>query len=283
MSDEDFPAAHSMDTHWFAVDKAGQVARFDTGEAGAVPVSSGTLSVEEILSHFPPNSPIQYEVEDLIATEGGPVFHYSYAEQRSVTASFSDSQSCYSVLMLLKAQPLMLGQDAQPPASASDLLKLVFKPDEVHNRLFAELIASVGPIQPIPNSRHLLGYIEGPLPVGILQQLVQSGLVLKAWVNHGLSAERLGIYEYSHGDGFENWVAGLYLLENVPVQPLRLQDLPPTLRDALARVHFAQRKFGQDAAIDPREAGECVSWGTPWVGFDGIVQRADEDDEGTIA
>lgn len=33
----DFPAAHSMDTTWFAVDKDGRVAAFQSGEAGAVP------------------------------------------------------------------------------------------------------------------------------------------------------------------------------------------------------------------------------------------------------
>ena len=35
--DADFPAAHSMDTMWFAVDRDGRVGCFDSGEAGAVP------------------------------------------------------------------------------------------------------------------------------------------------------------------------------------------------------------------------------------------------------
>ncbi|MEM6931175.1 MAG: hypothetical protein AAF602_29865 [Myxococcota bacterium] len=35
---KDWPAAHSMDTEWFGVDENGQIARFDTGEPGAVPV-----------------------------------------------------------------------------------------------------------------------------------------------------------------------------------------------------------------------------------------------------
>lgn len=33
----DYPAAHSMDTHWFAVDADGRVASLYSGEAGAVP------------------------------------------------------------------------------------------------------------------------------------------------------------------------------------------------------------------------------------------------------
>jgi hypothetical protein len=35
--DDDFPAAHSMDTQWFAIDHNGYVARFFTGAGGAVP------------------------------------------------------------------------------------------------------------------------------------------------------------------------------------------------------------------------------------------------------
>ena len=31
---EDFPAAHSMDTDWFAVDVDGRLAYFDSGEVG---------------------------------------------------------------------------------------------------------------------------------------------------------------------------------------------------------------------------------------------------------
>src|SRR5262245_52320304 len=36
-SEVDFPAAHSMDTNWFAVDRDGHVAMFDSGKLGAVP------------------------------------------------------------------------------------------------------------------------------------------------------------------------------------------------------------------------------------------------------
>ena len=35
----DYPAAHSMDTEWFAVDADGHVAVFETGEPGPVPDS----------------------------------------------------------------------------------------------------------------------------------------------------------------------------------------------------------------------------------------------------
>lgn len=36
----DFPAAHSMDMTWFAIDRDGRVASFSSGESGAVPVAA---------------------------------------------------------------------------------------------------------------------------------------------------------------------------------------------------------------------------------------------------
>lgn len=37
MDKKNYPAAHSMDTHWFAVDLEGNIGYFDTGESGALP------------------------------------------------------------------------------------------------------------------------------------------------------------------------------------------------------------------------------------------------------
>ncbi len=36
---EDYPAAHSMDTEWYAIDEDGHIAQFDSGKFGAVPLS----------------------------------------------------------------------------------------------------------------------------------------------------------------------------------------------------------------------------------------------------
>jgi hypothetical protein len=47
--DADFPAAHSMDTQWFAVDRDGHVALFITGEAGSMPLTASEGDVDEAL------------------------------------------------------------------------------------------------------------------------------------------------------------------------------------------------------------------------------------------
>src|SRR5262245_40565681 len=44
----DFPAAHSMDTTWFAVDRDGHVGVFDSGEPGAAPSGVDTFNDEPV-------------------------------------------------------------------------------------------------------------------------------------------------------------------------------------------------------------------------------------------
>lgn len=75
----DYPAAHSMDTSWFAVDEAGRVAIFDSGEDGAVPLH--TLS----LGGAAEADPEATQVYERLAPQGdeadgddeaGPFFHY---------------------------------------------------------------------------------------------------------------------------------------------------------------------------------------------------------------
>jgi hypothetical protein len=51
--DHDFPAAHSMDTAWYAVDRVGQVAVFHTGESGAAPNAAFCDSAMDMLEDMP--------------------------------------------------------------------------------------------------------------------------------------------------------------------------------------------------------------------------------------
>lgn len=61
---QDYPAAHSMDSAWFAIDAAGQVGFFSTGEAGGLP-SGCTLDqgeayqlLEQLRAALPPSEPV---------------------------------------------------------------------------------------------------------------------------------------------------------------------------------------------------------------------------------
>ena len=279
MSDEDFPAAHSMDTEWYAVDSEGHIGIFHTGEAGAVPESSygnreEAPTVAELLRAA--NIAIEYDVDDLMAMQGGPVLEFRRPSYMPESVSFSDATSCYGVLMLL-ADESLLGSH-QPSASPA--------PRGLWRTLFSRTPQPKAPeavtVERIPNSKYLLGYVEGPVLVGQLQQWIQNGLVKKAWVNHSLAHTRIGIFEYEHGDAFENWIAGPYLREEVPRRLLKLEQLPEQVRAHFESTRFELRSFVRDAAIDPREAGACSSWDGSWVGLDGVVHRDIDDGNGEV-
>jgi hypothetical protein len=57
--DADFPAAHSMDTEWFAVDRDGQVAVFITGENGSMPTEAQEVNVREVLQTLSASLPAE--------------------------------------------------------------------------------------------------------------------------------------------------------------------------------------------------------------------------------
>lgn len=67
---EDYPAAHSMDSEWFAVDAHGNVGVFDTGEAGVCPafavVSQDVELIEEMLA-----AGFDYNADAIVASEPG--------------------------------------------------------------------------------------------------------------------------------------------------------------------------------------------------------------------
>lgn len=62
--DTDFPAAHSMDTAWYAVDRDGHVGIFVTGSEGALPEAAAAADDESL-----PRLPSEFQ---------GALFVYSY-------------------------------------------------------------------------------------------------------------------------------------------------------------------------------------------------------------
>jgi hypothetical protein len=77
----DYPAAHSMDTHWYAVDAAGHVALFVTGENGHAPSAAGGEYLVNELARLSgqPDDDDNYRTEDEMAPDFG-FFVYDYDE-----------------------------------------------------------------------------------------------------------------------------------------------------------------------------------------------------------
>jgi hypothetical protein len=115
----DFPAAHSMDTYWFAVDQQGQVAVFDTGENGHAPeqVRQGDIDAWYDLCDFFGRGPDEdvYLSNQQRADQIG-VFFYGYDESFDPIAPYTRA-----------AKPdVLLHLDQLPPRFRTECLRCRF-------------------------------------------------------------------------------------------------------------------------------------------------------------
>src|SRR5690606_36048268 len=79
MSD-DYSAAFSMDSAWYAVDKRGHVARFETGKAGAMPNDAADeLSCPLVDALLATNAQgVELVVDDLVEQADGAIFQVDW-------------------------------------------------------------------------------------------------------------------------------------------------------------------------------------------------------------
>jgi hypothetical protein len=73
----DYPAAHSMDTWWFAVDERGAVAVFDTNENGPVAANSDLRQTGAAIEDLLGSGPRGTRLEDWYASRGITYYEYS--------------------------------------------------------------------------------------------------------------------------------------------------------------------------------------------------------------
>jgi len=119
---DDFPAAHSMDTVWFAVDAAGRVAMFDTGENGHAPKTDQGNDIRNELWQFhdPAFDPDEDYIDDE-ETQAAALGLYSYSYGDSGSA---DPIERYARLKIPE-QPLHV--DQLPPAMRRLVWLVVFE------------------------------------------------------------------------------------------------------------------------------------------------------------
>lgn len=78
--DADYPAAHSMDTTWFAVDAKGQVAMFFTGDNGPLPQRFGGDLQDALHTLYWPDDPDALHWSEDLAREVG-LYYYDFPDQ----------------------------------------------------------------------------------------------------------------------------------------------------------------------------------------------------------
>jgi hypothetical protein len=235
--ENDYPAAHSMDTAFFAVDKDGHVAYFTTGEAGALPQGAHGNPEELLqrLSRVVPAGQGSYDLEGRLTPGGFGVGggHWSAAVPEPG-----------GTLLFLKSLAPVREEIARGEARA------------------------------VP-AHGVVAVIFPDLPAALARRLHDAGECLGCFFHYqgdpeaegaGMEPARHGLFYYAHL--CENWISGPYGLHGRPAQPVHIDQLPPDLRARLQQTRFASLCFAETPYVQPIEHTECTSWESAYLASD---------------
>ena len=225
---EDFPAAHSMDTTWFAIDRDGNLAVFDSGEAGAVPeetIADQGFPHEDEIRALPANGVLMDPDGLRVGTQPG----HEHVE-------LDDFNTQYSAFVFVKdtapVRDLMTRLQAREVGATRGACLVIKLTDR---EAFAQLHARGACI----------------------------GCTVHYRDDDDEEIARFGVYRYSHT--CENWIAGPYAREAVPVKPVPLAALPRELREGAIRF---EGRFADTVELQPAEHWQSVAWGASWLATD---------------
>jgi hypothetical protein len=239
--DNDYPCSHSMDTCFFAIDRDGHVACFDTGEAGAGPANAlsgdDADSVRQQLAALP-RVEVVHDRQGLVT----PGRQNEFNEHR--------------------------GRFPMPYPTLVFLASLDPVADEIAAGRAVEVPASEG-----------VAVMFQEMTEAVIDRLHDSGACLGcSWYFHGEDEEdhrpdltTRGLFSYSHLT--ENWISGPYGRVRRPAQPIHVDQLPPRLREAVKAMRFDTLSFADTPHIQPVEHGDCVSWESAYLDVSGTSIR----------
>jgi hypothetical protein len=246
----DFPAAHSMDTFWFAVDRDGHVGYFDTGEGGAVPAGALIEDPYEVwrqLTALLPRCEISHDLQGHLSP--GP----RQEETRHRQASRGSDRGVLMFLRSLDPVQQEIAEGTAKPLAATAGAAVLFAQlgDAVNRRLHSD------------------GHCLGCFPHGHLEDLIAP-------------TGPVGLYFYCYpvfyiGDRSQDAVAGPYRRRIVPRQPVHVDQLAPSLREVVTHTRFRELCFAETVHIQPCEMGPVECENSAYLTLDGRTIRPIED------
>lgn len=227
---QDFPAAHSMDTDWFAVDADGHVAALFSGEDGEVPVDRGRSirSLEALASTLDMSweSDLdgatmigQASTAELFQTHDWAVETYGSAAEWTLENAFLTLGSAEDIPRL-EAKGLIRFR-GEPP--------VVFVGESRLDRVVDLLLED-----------RILAYREAE------------------WEE---IARLLGFYQYQCDGYFQHDIPSTpYQQVTTPHRAVTVEDLPKTLRTSIETVRFDTLRFAETPTLHPAEHVPCRRW-----------------------
>jgi hypothetical protein len=235
----DYPAAHSMDTAWFAVDEHGHVARFESGEDGALPLDAATCTASGD-GAFDPDAIEATRLAHLLANGKDPV---------ATLGSRPTRREGRTMVVLDDASPALRSSyrsSHDPEAAVRDLLE-------------SGEFARVGRRPP------LCVLSRGGLSLERIEELAaRPGVRWILWAGDLCEALRDaegndGMFRFHHEHGAD---PGLYQCTNKPEQPLLIDDFPAPERDEIGALRLAVDFAAEDVHLaDLLDPAAAATWG----------------------
>lgn len=270
---EDFPAAHSMDTTWWAVDQHGHVAKFSTGEAGAAPATSQEAPDDSQLMEALAQSGTAFHCDDLFSEADGKLYERSWKTPWMEVAKHpaepaTDLPYANGYLLWLRDERALA--ELRPPSPAPSLLERA-----------ARLLRATSPAEPsnwtllrLPVRDKVVVWLSGidtrnPPPMALIRDLLDRGVIRRAWVyDRDLEFERFGVYAYEL-EHFDNWITGPFEKTGDPPHPLKADSLPESFRSAAELCPLGGVDFRREVLVQPFEHVESQCWAEDWLSTTG--------------
>ncbi len=220
----DYPAAHSMDTTWFAVDADGHVGRFDSHEEGAVPLDAAS-EVEPLLYAALVARLFAERDVGLPSTVDDLPRNVVFAVRADAIGAMAAGASS-TAESLIPAASLVILRDAAP-----------------------RVCATTRPIAPAL-IRELVNHPS-----------VRS-LVTDEWVFEH-AKEDLGLFAFEHDGALESSSPGAYVRALEPTRPVQLAELPSQVQQELSGLKLPLH-FDRESRLhlaDHLTDEQAVCWG----------------------
>ena len=239
----DFPAGHSMDTDWFAVDKDGNIAIFDSGEEGAVPIEfeSGTYRLDLLHTQL------------LFFTS---VIRKLYLDEKVIENLL---QKC-SIEFLQQIKTDEYAGDGciilLSEGKKWEDLQLENKITN-HKEVFAVQLSPVTPLYLISDIYDVRKIIISAID----NKIIDKGCNFSTSCDDedgykGIGLKDLGIFFYDHDN--HDWRTEPYCKVHTPEIPLKAAQFAPELANKIP--HFKDVSFEHQYWIQPMEFFSCNSY-----------------------
>jgi hypothetical protein len=257
-----------MDTTWFAVDKDGQIAAFESSEGGAVPNDAlsdqqGAVDPLQQIHPYATSCDVVYALDD----QRSPL-----SKERQHARPQKPFRRKRGRGLFQRIVDKLIGGQSSEPAAATGSTESESEEEMIapmimflNDLQIVEGAIAEGVLQPVKSVRGT-AVLAMKLPLDLYRQIHDRNLCTGCYYEFGLESFQGNVPpEYSKMGLFyyvccEDQMAVPYGRHTVPERPLNIAQLPPELQSELKKVRFTDVSFANTPYIQPAQRVESYAW-----------------------